>query len=100
MKFTREIGEKEKHQSDYYRNWFRGTERLRANGQIIASRSVVSPSNYISFPLCRRHEFTVGETERHTGVFEKLRPLLFAGFRPHLYRVSVDGKQIFEKQGF
>lgn len=100
MNFTLEVGEKEKHQIDYYRNWFWGTERLRADGQIVASRSVISPSNYISFPLCRRYEFTVGEAEKHSVVFEKLRPLLLAGFRPHLYRVLVDGKQVFEKQGF
>jgi hypothetical protein len=100
MTFTLEVGEKEKHRIDYYRNWFWGTERLTANGQVVASRSVASPSNYVSFPLCRRYEFTVGETEKHTVVFEKQRPLLFAGVRPHLYRVLVDGALVFEKQGF
>ncbi len=100
MEFTLKVGEKEKHLIDYHRYWFWGTERLRADGQLVASRSIVSPSNYVSFPLCRRYEFTVGEAERHSVVFEKLRPLFFAGFRPHLYRVFVDGKQVFEKQGF
>ncbi len=100
MKFTLEVGEKEKHQIDYYRNWFFGAERLRADGQLVASRSVVSPSNYVSFPLCRRYEFTVGEVEKHTVVFEKQRPLLFAGLRPHIYRVLLDGKLVFERQGY
>lgn len=100
MKFTLEIGEKEKHQIDYYRNWFWGTERLRADGKLVASRSVVSPSNYVSFPLCRRYEFSVGEVEKHTVVFEKQRSLLFAGVRPQVFRVLVDGKLVFEKRGF
>jgi hypothetical protein len=100
MKFTLEVGEKEKHQIDYYRNWFFGTERLRADGKLIASRSVLSPSNYVSFPLCRRYEFTIGDAERHRVVFEKQRPLLLAGFRPHVYRVFVDAKLAHEQQGF
>jgi len=100
MKFTLEVGEKEKHRIDYCRDPFFGTERLRADGQLVASRSVVSLSNYVSFPLCRRYEFSVGELEKHTLVLEKERPLLLAGFRPHTYRVLVDGKLILERQGY
>ena len=100
MKFTLEIGEKEKHQINYYRNWFFGTERLRLDGQLLDSRSVISPSNYVSFPLCRRREFVVGTIEKHSVVFEKERPLLIAGIRPHTYRVFVDGKLVFEKKGY
>jgi hypothetical protein len=80
MKFTIEIGQQEKHRIDYYRNWFIGTERLSADGQLIASRNVLSLSNYVSFPLCRRYEFTVGRSEPHTVVFEKQRPLLLLDF--------------------
>ena len=100
MKFTLEVGDKEKHRIGYYRNWFFGTERLWADGLLIASRSVFSPSNYVSFPLCRRYEFVVGQAEQHTVILEKQRPLLFAGIRPHIYRVLVDGKPVFEKQGY
>jgi hypothetical protein len=100
MKFKLEIGEREKHQVDYYRNWFLGTERLLVDGKIVASRSVLSPSNYVSIPLCRRREFSVGISEPHTVVFEKERPLLLAGIRPHKYRVFVDGKLVHEQQGF
>jgi hypothetical protein len=100
MKFTLEIGENEKHQIDYYRDWFFGNERLRLDGQILASRNIISPSNYVSFPLCRRYEFTVGTVEKHSVVFEKERPLLIAGFRPHTYRILVDSKLVFEKKGY
>ena len=100
MKFTLEVGEKEKHRIDYYRNWFFGTERLQVDGEIVASRSVVSPSNYISIPLCRRYEFSVGASEPHAVVFEKERPLLFAGCRPNKYRVLVDGKLVHAREGY
>jgi hypothetical protein len=100
MEFTLEVGVQEKHKIDYYRHWFLGTERLQADGQLIANRSAISPSNYVSFPLCRRYEFTIGQTEKHVIILEKTRPLLLAGFRPHLYRVLVDGQQVFEKRGF
>ena len=100
MKFTLEIGIQEKHRIEYYRNWFFGTERLQVDGKLIASRSVLTLSNYISLPLCRRYDFTVGEAETHAVVFEKERPLLLAGIRPHTYRVYVDDKLVHEPKGF
>jgi hypothetical protein len=100
MKISLEVGEKERHRIEYSRNQLWGTERLLADGKLIARRTVVSLSNYWSFPLCRRYEFTVGNSEPHTVVFEKERPLLFAGFRPHTYRVFVDGKLIHEERGY
>src|ERR1700691_1794382 len=100
MRFTIEIGQQEKHWISYSRNWFLGTERLSADGELIANRNVFSLSNYASFPLCRRYEFTVGRAEPHKVVFEKQRPLLLAGVRPHIYRVFVDGKLVHEQQGF
>jgi hypothetical protein len=100
MKFSLEIGHQEKHRIDYYRNWIFGTERLLANGKLIASRNVLSPSNYVSFPLCRRYEFTVGSSEPQKVIFEKERPLLLAGVRPHTYRLFVDGTLVFEKKGY
>ncbi|SRR6266498_1288047 len=100
MRFTLEIGEKENPRIDYYRNWFFGTERIRADGKIVASRSVISPSNYVRFPLCRRCEFSVGASEPHNVVFEKERPLLLAEVRPHKYRALVDGKLVHEQRGF
>ncbi len=100
MKFTLEIGDREKHRIDYVRNWFTGNERLFADGQLVASRSILSPSNYVSFPLARRYEFTVGTSEPHKIIFEKERPLLGAGGRPHTYRVFVDGKLVFQRSGY
>jgi len=100
MKFALEVGDQERHHIEYARNWFTGKERLSADGQLIASRSILSPSNYVSFPLARRYEFSVGTSEPHAVVFEKERPLLVAGVRPHTYRVFVDGKLVFQRRGY
>src|SRR5690348_11165090 len=100
MKFSIEIGDKERHRVDYSRNWFTGNERLSVDGEVIASRSILSLSNYVSLPLARRHDFTVGNSEQHTAAFEKERPLILAGFRPHTYRLFVDGSLVLERTGY
>jgi len=100
MKFTLDVGDREKHRIDYARNWFTGKEQLYADGELVASRTILSASNYVSFPLARRYEFSVGTSEPHQVVFEKERPLLFAGGRPHTYRVFVDGKLVFQRRGY
>ena len=99
MKFSIDIGNQERHRIDYARNWFTGDERLSVDGEVIARRSVLSLSNYVS-SLVRRHDFTVGQTERHSVAFEKERPLVFAGFRPHTYRLFVDGALVLERSGY
>jgi len=45
----------------------------------------------------RRYEFHAAS---HDVVVEHERPLLFAGFRPHDYRVVVDGKLIHKQHGY
>lgn len=100
MRFTLEIGEKEKHRIDYYRNCFFGTERLRADGRIVLSRSAFSASTHVNFRLSTRREFSIGAAEPHEVVFETQRPRLFGGFRPHIYRIFVDGKKVHEQQGY
>ncbi len=100
MKFKLDIGQQEQTQIEYSRNWFLGTERILANGHLIASRSATSPSTHFSFTRFRRYEFTVGSSEPQEVVIEKERPQFFAGFRPHIYRVFVDGKLVHEQRGY
>jgi hypothetical protein len=71
-----------------------------ADSQLIANQTILSPSNYVRFSLARRYEFIVGTSEPHAVVFEKERPLLVAGFRPHTYRVFVDGTLVFQRRGY
>jgi hypothetical protein len=100
MKFTLEIGDKEKAKIEFSRNWFTGAMRAFVDGRQVAQQSPFSIFTHFSFRLRRRYEFMVGSTEKHKIVLEKQRPLLFAGFRSHVYRVFVDDKLVHEQQGF
>jgi len=49
--------------------------------------------------LMRAWMIEVGEREQHQVIIEKQRPLAFAAFRPHDYRVFVDGTLVAEHRG-
>ncbi len=53
----------------------------------------VAISNYLifSFGLTKTWEIWVGVQEKHFLRVEKIRPLLFAGFSSHTYRIYIDG---------
>ena len=70
------------------------------DGRKIAHQSPLSLFTHFSLRRMRRYEFIVGKTETHKVVVEKERPLLFAGFRAHTYRVFVDGQLIHEQSGY
>ena len=44
-----------------------------------------------SVNLVKQYEFKVGQKEIHNIRIEKIRPLLFAGFRTNDYKIYVDG---------
>ncbi len=100
MQFTLEIGDKEKSRIKFSRSWFTGAMRTLVDGQKVAQQSSLSPFTHFSFKRKRRYEFVVGKTETHKVVLEKERPLLFAGFREHVYRVFVDGQLVHEQSGY
>jgi hypothetical protein len=100
MKFTVEVGDNEKSRIELYRNWFTGAMQILVNGEQVAQQSWLLPSTHFSFSRKRRHEFGVGEVEKHQVVIERERPLIIAGIRPHTYRVFVDGKLIHEQRGY
>lgn len=100
MKFTLEIGDKEKAKLEFSRNAFTGAMETMVNGERVAMQSPWSPFTHFSLRTKRRYEFPVGKTESHRVVLEKERPWLFAGFRPHTYRVFVDGQMIHEQTGY
>lgn len=100
MEFTVDIGQQERTRLQYSRSWFSGEERIVANGNLIASRSMFAPSTHFSFRRIRRREFTVGLSEPHEVIIEKERPLLFPAFRPNTYRVFVDGALVHEQRGY
>ena len=118
MKFSFKVGEKEKHDVAFRWNQMLGSLRILVDESIIERRflQLVSPNKtaqrnseskedtWVIFgkeiDLIDRWEFTVGETEQHTIRIEKKRPKWNAGFRPHKYRVFVDGAEIINRTGY
>ncbi len=100
MRFTLEVGDNEKSRIELSRNWFTGAMQILVNGEEVARQNWLSPSTHFNFPRKRRHEFMVGNVEKHQVVIEKERPLLVAGIRPQTYRVFVDGRLIHERSGY
>jgi hypothetical protein len=97
MKFDLDLDNAPKTHISFYRNWFTGRLEIKANGELVASRSVLNPLTHFSVNLTRTYSFVV-DGEEITVV--KVRPLLFAGFRPHKYVVLRQGVQIAEYQGY
>jgi hypothetical protein len=100
MRFTFEIGDKEKSKIEFSQNWLTGSPRVIVEGRQVAPQG---PSIFkrFSFRLPRRYEFMVGSAEKHKVVLEKLRPLLYTDFRRQVvYRVFVNDKLVHEQQGF
>lgn len=100
MKFTLEIGNREKAMLELSRNWFTGAMQILVNGEQVAQQSLLALSTHFSFTRKRRFEFVTGKTEKHQVVIEKERPLIFGGIRPHSYRVYVDGELVHEQSGY
>jgi len=100
MRFTLEVGDREKSKIEFCRNYFTGALRALVDGRRIALQSPFSPFTHFSFTRKRHYEFSVGKTETHEVVLEKERPLLIAGFRRQTYRVFVDGELVHEQNGY
>jgi hypothetical protein len=100
MKFKLEVGDQEKSQIEFSRNFFTGSMQTFVDGRRVAHESALSPRTQFSFRRKRRYEFAVGKTETHRVVIEKERPLLLAGFRKQTYRVFVDGQVVHQQTGY
>ena len=91
MKFTVEIGNKEKHQISYSFNKFWGNVNISVDG-----KTIERDLRTYSLELTKSYQFSVGEKERHDIIIEKIRPLIHAGFRSNTYRIFVDGRLLKE----
>jgi hypothetical protein len=100
MKFVLKIGDKEKSNVEFSRNWFTGAMKILVDDRRVAHQSPLSPATHLSVTLKRHYEFEVGKAEKHKVVLENERPLLLAGFRAHTYRVFVDGQLAHERSGY
>ena len=97
MRFTLQIGDKEKSRLEFSRHWFTGAVQTLVDGQRVGYSS---PFSHFSFTLKEYFEFLAGKTELHKVLIEKQRPLFLAGFRPQTYRVFVDGQLVHEQTGY
>lgn len=81
----------------FTRDWFTGRARISIDGLEHTLQSPLDPATH--FELSLKQTWIC-----HVGVrilrIEKIRPLMFAGFRPQTYRLSVDGVPIAERRGF
>ena len=91
LDFEFEVGEAERHRVHFHWNQFWGISEIDVDG-----RKVIRKVRPFGFAITSRYRFTVGERERHEVLIEKKRPLLYAGFRPQVVRVFIDGQFVSE----
>ncbi|GAB3938896.1 hypothetical protein [Micromonospora vulcania] len=91
MRFTFDVGVRERHEVTFSFDKFWGGLSILVNGQPVRQELRV-----LSVELVKRYEFVVGQEERHAVLVEKERKLLFAGFRPQQVRAYVDGQLVAE----
>jgi hypothetical protein len=72
MRFALEIGETEKNRLEFNFNQLLGSTVIKVNDKLIKKNV-----RLFSEPLQEKHEFEVGQNERHTVFIEKQRKLLF-----------------------
>lgn len=94
MEFTCVLPDEEGTIIRFYRNSFFGSVSIKANGQVVYSRSALNPSIHFESALTREYEFSLpGATPRHVCI-TKVRPLVLAGVRTNRYDVAYNGQNI------
>ena len=100
MEITFTVGHTEKTTVKYTRGWFLGKVRIQADKKVVFTNSIANPATHFSLTLTRCCKFSVGDKEIKNLEIHTIRPLLFAGFRPHTYKVFWNDDLITEKTGY
>jgi len=100
MTFDFDVGDEKKARVSFYRNWFTGTLRIKVNGSLVLWRSALNPLTHFSINLTRAYSFYLEDDKENEVVIVKVRPLLFAGFRPQTYIVLWKVNQIAQYRGY
>jgi hypothetical protein len=100
MEFEFEVGVREKHQVKLQRNWLTGKQVILVDSYPVATTSPFNLGAHFSVKHSTKHEFSVGDIEKHTVRIERIRPGFFAGCSPHTFRVFVDENLFSEHQGY
>lgn len=81
------------------RDGFTGRFKCTENGRVHDIASVLNPFTHFNLKLEKVYELAVGDNAQHQLTIKHIRPLLFAGFRPHRFQVWVDGKFLIDHTG-
>lgn len=81
------------------RDGFTGKFTCIENGRVHDLASVLNPFTHFSLKLEKQYELSIGDARQHDLLIKHVRPLLFAGFRPHKFQVWVDGQFYLEHTG-
>jgi hypothetical protein len=122
MRFSFEVGQREKHRVEFSWGKFLGVAKIWVDGQLVLKskplalrelshlsqlRSITGSAKYLGGmaygsgqpSLMAGWSFEVGHQERHVVHIEKQRPQILAALRPHTYRVFVDDQLVQEHVG-
>lgn len=95
MKFAFEVGDVEKHKIEFRFNQLWGNLSISVDG-----RQIIRDFRLASLSLTKSYEFKVGIEEIHHVRIDKIRKLLFAGFRKSKYEIYIDGRLAHEYEGW
>jgi hypothetical protein len=94
MNITFKVGDET---ATFYRNWFTGRAVMTVAERTFKLQSPWNAATHLSFRLTRVWEV---DLPQHKIVVEKVRPLLFSGFRANDYKIIVDGELVAQERGF
>jgi hypothetical protein len=94
LDFSFEVGDQEKHTVHFVYDQTWGGLTISVDDLPVIKRTQI-----ISFTTSSKFPFTVGVTEKHEVVIEKRRKLMYAGLRPQVAIVTVDGRLIGQYDG-
>lgn len=100
MKLKIDIGETEKTSLIIERNWFTGKFTYSENGIQNTLRSSLNPSTHFNVKLTHYYVFEIGKKEKHRIEITQTRPLLFAGFRPQMFEIKINGEVVERYKGY
>ena len=100
MEISFSVGKKEITELVICRHWLTGRVYYFENGKRKFLKNALSLTALFTVALKKDHEFSVGNTEQHNVKVEHIKPFFFAGFRPHTFKVYIDGKFYKESRGY
>lgn len=83
--------------AEFRRDWFTGSAKLVVGGESISLQRATDIETHFSWSLTKTWTATI---DGHLITVEKRRARFLAGFRPQVFRVTVDGAVVAEATGY